>query len=82
MIDVLINVLNTEIAYGMGFSLSLINASGVELSTSKSIYSVIAVTLRGVQEQYEHVAQAIVNDQFPEAITAGIKFSLGELNPE
>ena len=81
MIDVLVRVLDTQIAYGMGFSLSLINASGVELSTAKNIYSVIAVTMRGIQEQYERVAQDIINDQFPEAIAAGIKFSLGELNP-
>jgi hypothetical protein len=82
MIDVLIRVLDTQIAYGMGFSLSLINASGVELSTSKNIYSVIAVTLRGIQEQYEHVAQDLINEQFPEAIAVGVTFSLGELNPE
>ena len=81
MIDVLVSVLDTQIAYGMGFSLSLINASGVELSTSKSIYSTIAVTMRGIQEQFEHVAQDIINDQFPEAIAADVKFSLGELNP-
>jgi len=81
MIEVLIHVLDTQIAYGMGFSLSLINASGVELSTSKNIYSVIAVTMRGIQEQYERVAQDIINEQFPEAIAAGITFSLGELNP-
>ena len=81
MIDVLIRVLDTQIAYGMGFSLSLINATGVELSTSRNIYSTIAVTLRGVQEQYEHVAQEIINEQFPDAVKAGITFSLGELNP-
>ena len=81
MIDVLVRVLDTQIAYGMGFSLSLINAVGVELSTSRNIYSTIAVTLRGVQEQYEHVAQDIINNQFPEAANAGITFSLGELNP-
>jgi hypothetical protein len=81
MIDVLVRVLDTQIAYGMGFSLSLINASGVELSTSRNVYSTIAVTLRGIQEQYEHVAQDIINDQFSEAVKAGITFSLGELNP-
>ena len=82
MLDTLVLVLDTQIAYGMGFSLSLLNASGLELSTSKNIYSVVAVTMRGVQEQYEHVAQGIINEQFPEAISAGIKFSLGDLNPE
>jgi hypothetical protein len=81
MIDVLIRVLDTQIAYGMGFPISLINASGVELSTAQNIYRVVAVTLRGVQEQYEHIAQDTIIEQFPEAIKAGIKFSLGELNP-
>ena len=82
MLDTLVLVLDTQIAYGMGFSLSLLNAAGIELSTSKNIYSVVAVTMRGIQEQYEHVAQDIINEQFPEAISAGIKFSLGDLNPE
>lgn len=82
MIDVLVRVLDTQIAYGMGFSLSLINAAGLELTTSRNIYSTIAVTLRGIQEQYERVAQDIINEQFSEAAKAGIKLSLGELNPE
>jgi hypothetical protein len=82
MIDALVLILDTQIAYGMGFSLSLINAAGVELSTARNIYSVIAVPLRGIQEQYETVAQDLIHEQFPEAVAAGIKFSLGELNPE
>ena len=81
MIDVLIRVLDTQIAYGMGFSISLLNAAGLELSTSGNIYRTIAVTLRGVQEQYEYVAQDLINERFPEAAKAGITFSLGELNP-
>jgi hypothetical protein len=82
MIDTLVRVLNTEIAYGMGFSLSLINAAGVELSSARNIYTTIAVMLRGIQEQYERVAQDLINERFPEAPGAGITFSLGELNPE
>jgi hypothetical protein len=82
MIDTLVSVLNTEIAYGMGFSLSLINAAGVELASARNIYTTIAVMLRGIQEQYERVAQDLINERFPEAPGAGITFSLGELNPE
>jgi hypothetical protein len=66
----------------MGFSLSLINAAGVELSSARNIYTTIAVMLRGIQEQYERVAQDLINERFPEASGAGITFSLGELNPE
>lgn len=82
MINTLISVLDTQIAYGMGFSRSLLDAQGVELSTARNIYSSVAVTMRGIQEQYERIAYNIIYDQFPEAEKAGIKFSLGELNPE
>jgi hypothetical protein len=82
MVDSLVRILNTEIAYGMGFSISLLNASGVALATARNIYSVIAVSLRGIQEQYETVAQDLIAERFPEAEKAGITFSLGELNPE
>lgn len=81
MLNALIHILDTQIAYGMGFSLSLIDASGVELSTSRNVGTTIAVTLRGIQVQYEQVAQDLINERFPEAVKAGIKFSLGELNP-
>jgi hypothetical protein len=81
MLNTLIHILDTEIAYGMGFSISLIDASGVELTTSQNIRNTIAVTLRGIQAQYEAVAQALIEEQFPQAINANIKFSLGELNP-
>lgn len=81
MLNVLIRILDTQIAYGMGFSISLIDASGVELSTSRNVSNTIAVTLRGIQAQYEVVAQALIEERFPKAINVGITFSLGELNP-
>jgi hypothetical protein len=81
MLNALIRILDTQIAYGMGFSISLIDASGVELSTSQNVRNTIAVTLRGIQAQYESVAQDLIEERFSEAINAGIKFSLGELNP-
>jgi hypothetical protein len=82
MIDAIINVLDTQIAYGMNFSLSLINARGSELSTTQNIYTVVATTMRGVQAQFEDIAERLINDRFPKALTAGIEFKLEDLNPE
>jgi hypothetical protein len=82
MIKALINVLDTQIAYGMGFSLSLLNASGVEMSTAHNIFAVVATTLRGVQQQFEEVANEIIYERFPQAEAEGIEFKLEELNPE
>jgi hypothetical protein len=82
MITALVNVLDTQIAYGMGFSLSLIIASGVEMSTAHNIFAVVATTMRGVQQQFEEVANEIIYERFPAAEAANIEFVLDELNPE
>ena len=82
IIESLVNVLDTQIAYGMNFSLSLLNARGTELSTSRSIFSVVAVTLVGVQKQFETIAEEIISERFPAAKEAGVHFNLDELNPE
>jgi hypothetical protein len=82
MIDAIINVLDTQIAYGMNFSISLINPRGSELATNQNIYSVVATTMRGIQQQFQDVAEKLIYDKFPNALTAGIEFELEELNPE
>lgn len=82
MIKALINVLDMQIAYGMGFSVSLLNASGVELSTAHNIFAVVAVTMRGIQQQFKAIAETIIVEQFPQAEAEGIEFVLDELNPE
>lgn len=82
LIESLVHVLDTQIAYGMGFSLSLLNASGNELSTSQSIYAVVATTMRGIQQQFNKVANALIYEENPAAVAAEIKFKLEELNPE
>lgn len=82
LIESLISVLDNQIAYGMNFSLSLITARGAELSTSRNIYSVVAVTMRGIQERFQAIAEEIIYERFPAAKTAGIRFELDELNPE
>lgn len=82
MLEALIRVLDTQIAYGMGFSLSLISASGVEVSTAHNIFAVVATTMRGVQQQFEGVANEIIYEQFKNAEAEGIAFKLDELNPE
>jgi hypothetical protein len=78
----LIHVLDTQIAYGMGFSLSLLDASGNELSTSQNIYAVVATTMRGVQQQFNKIAGTLIDEAFPAAIAANVEFTLDELNPE
>lgn len=82
MISSLVHVLDTQIAYGMGFSLSLLDASGNELSTSQNIYSIVATTMRGIQQQFNRVAQTLIDDKYPAAKAANIEFELDELNPE
>jgi hypothetical protein len=82
MIKALINVLDTQIAYGMGFSVSLLNASGVEVSTAHNIFAVVAVTMRGIQQQFKAIAEALIFERFPQAEIEGVEFELDELNPE
>ena len=82
LVTALVLILDTQIAYGMGFSLSLINAAGEELSTARSIFSVVAITMRGVQQQFQSIAEDLIYEAFPEAKEAGIKFKLSELLPE
>jgi hypothetical protein len=82
MIKALINVLDTQIAYGMGFSVSLLNASGVEVSTAHNIFAVVAVTMRGIQQQFKAIAEALIFERFPQAEVEGVEFKLDELNPE
>jgi hypothetical protein len=82
MIKALVNVLDTQIAYGMGFSISLLNASGVEVSTAHNIFAVVAVTMRGIQQQFKSIAEALIFERFPQAEVEGVEFELDELNPE
>lgn len=82
MIEELVHVLDMQIAYGMGFSLSLIDAAGQALTTSRTIFSTVAVTMRGIQAQFEEVAQQLIDESYPGVLPAGIKFHLAELQPE
>lgn len=82
IIKALVHILDTQIAYGMGFSLSLIDAAGQELTTARSIFSTVAVTMRGIQQQFEGIAQQLIEESFSAALPAGIKFHLAELQPE
>jgi hypothetical protein len=82
LIKSLVHILNTEIAHGMGFSLSLLDAAGSEMATARTIYSTVAVVMRGIQQQFEVAAQALINEEFPAAIEAGIEYRLAELQPE
>jgi hypothetical protein len=82
IIKALINVLDTQIAYGMGFSISLLNASGVEVATAHNVFAVVAVTMRGIQQQFKAIAEALIFERFPQAEVEEVEFKLDELNPE
>jgi ribosomal protein L13E len=82
MIKALIHVLDTQIAYGMGFSLSLIEASGVELASAYTIFTSVDTTMRGTHQMYNDIANALICERFPQAEVECVKFKLDELNPE
>lgn len=83
MLELMIRLLNTEIAFALGFPMALLEARGVELATGREIKSVMATVLRGIQNQYQKIAMDIIYEQFPqEAKEAGIVFKLTELNPK
>ena len=82
MIKALIHSLDVQIAYGMGFSLSLVEASGTEKASARNIYSTISVTMSGVQGQFNAIADELIYEQFSGAEAAGVKFKLEDLNPE
>ena len=83
MLNVIVGLLNTEIAFALGFPLSLLDAKGAELATARSIFTTISTMLKGIQDQYQTIALNLIYEQFPkEAETAGITFTLSELNPQ
>ena len=83
MLHTMVTMLNTEIAWALGFSIALIDAQGTELATSRSILATIAPMLRGVQKQYAHVAKELIREQFGDRVDkANLKFTLSELIPD
>lgn len=82
MLNVIVGLLNTEIAFALGFPLSLLDAKGAELATAHNIFTTISIMLKGVQDQYQTIALDLIYEQFPQAKEAGITFTLSELNPK
>jgi hypothetical protein len=82
MLDTMLDRLNREISFALGFPLSLLDAKGVELSTSRNILSTMNIVMKGIQDQYVALVQTIIENQFPEAKDAGIVFSFSELDPK
>ncbi len=83
MLDVIVNLLNREIAFALGFPLSLLDAKGAELATARNIFTTISTMLKGIQVQYQTIALNLIYEQFPkEAETAGITFTLSELSAQ
>lgn len=83
MLDTIVRLLNTEIAFKLGFPLSLLDAKGAELATAHNIFTTISTMLKGIQDQYQTIALNLIYEQFPkDAEAAGITFTLSELNPK
>ncbi|MBE9594201.1 MAG: hypothetical protein IMF19_12085 [Proteobacteria bacterium] len=81
MLNTMLDRLNREIAFALTFPLSLLDAQGAELSTSRNILTTMSIVMKGIQDQYVTLVQDIINNQFPEAEDAGIAFSFSELDP-
>lgn len=79
MLDSMFSILNKTIAWALGFPISLIDASGVELATSRVIMDTIAPYLRGLQEQFRDIGTALIKEQFP---GMEFTFTLKELHPK
>jgi hypothetical protein len=81
MLNTMLDRLNREIAFALGFPLSLLDAHGTDLATSRNILSIMSIVMKGIQDQYVSFVQNIINEQFPEAKAAGVIFSFSELDP-
>ena len=83
MLELMLQILNKEIAFALGFPISLLDARGVEMATGREIRAIMATVLKGIQNQYQQIAMDIILEQFPtEAEEAGIVIEFTELNPK
>ena len=83
MLELMLQILNKEIAFALGFPISLLDARGVEMATGREIRAIMSTVLKGIQNQYQQIAMDIILEQFPtEAEEAGIIIEFTELNPK
>ena len=83
MFEVMMQALNKEIAFSLGFPIALLDARGSELSTGREIRAVMATVLKGIQNQYQSIAMGIIREQFPNEVEkAQITITFTELNPK
>jgi hypothetical protein len=83
MVEVMMQIMNKEIAFALGFPIALLDARGAELSTGREIRAVMATVLKGIQNQYQKIAMSIINEQFPNvAEAAQITITFTELDPK
>lgn len=83
MLELMMRILNKEIAFAFGFPVALLDAQGSELATGREIQTVLATVLKGIQNQYQKIAMDIIREQFPNvAEAAQITIAFTELNPK
>ena len=78
MLSTMFDILNKTIAWALGFPIALIDASGSELATSRTIMDTITPYLRGVQTQVKAIAISLLKEQFPDV---KFTFAFSELHP-
>lgn len=78
MLSTMFNILNKTIAWGLGFPIALIDASGSELATSRVIRDTITPYLRGLQAQVKAIAIELLKEQFPDV---EFTFAFSDLHP-
>lgn len=83
MLELMLQILNKEVAFALGFPISLLDARGVEMATGREIRAVMSTVLKGIQNQYQKIAMDIILEQFStEAKEAGVVIEFTDLNPK
>lgn len=83
MLELMLCILNKEIAFALGFPIALLDARGVEMATGREIRAIMSTVLKGIQKQYQKIAMGILHEQFPkEAEDAGLTIEFSDLNPK
>jgi hypothetical protein len=60
----MIDLLDEEIGQAFAFPVSLVKASGSELATSRAILEFFNTAYRGMRQEYETIADALIRERF------------------
>jgi hypothetical protein len=63
-VKMMIDLLDEEIGQAFAFPVSLVKASGSELATSRAILEFFNTAYRGMRQEYETIADALIRERF------------------